>query len=460
MPAIRDGIRSCLTRAVSPSFPHRFLAGGQAQYVLPLPDQPDRPALRGQRLHRRCLEVLLGDDQLAAQLELHDVSRVGPDVDDLADGSPDRGLVVCDLCIRIGQPDLLGPDGEDAVLADDGARRLPGQQVAGPDEPGDEGRGRVLVDVGRRADLLDPAAVEDRQAVAHGERLFLVVGDVDEGDPDLRLDRLQLDLHLLAKLQVQRAQRLVQQQHAGTVHQGARQRHPLPLAARQLRRLGVPRTPRAGPCAAPRGRVPGARASAPSGRRARRRRCRRPTCAGTARSPGRRCSRPDRRAARRSRRVPCSSTRPSLGCSKPAIMRRVVVLPDPDGPSIEKNSPSAMSRSTPETASTSPKRLITPSSRTAETGAAGSDDGLLEGSEDATVGGSEVIGSTATCSSRLLGTTPRRWARLTREASEDWRTVPVRRGGVKPIPAIAGQGSAAIRKAGPPRPRKPPKRGC
>src|SRR6187401_2570427 len=127
-------------------------------------------------------------------------------------------------------------------------------------------------------------------------------------------------------------------------------------------------------------------------------------------------------------------------------MRRVVVLPEPDGPSIEKNSPSAMSRSTPETASTSPKRLITPSNRTAETGAAGSDGGLLNGSEDATVGGSEVIGSTATCSSGLLGTTPRRWARLTREASEDWGTLPLRRGGVKPIPATACRMSVAIRK--------------
>src|SRR6476659_4579991 len=57
--------------------------------------------------------------------------------------------------------------------------------------------------------------------------------------------------------------------------------------------------------------------------------------------------------------------RPSVGSSKPAIIRRHVVLPDPDGPSIEKNSPSRTSRSTPSTATTSPKRLVTPSSRTA-----------------------------------------------------------------------------------------------
>src|SRR6187455_2161980 len=46
-------------------------------------------------------------------------------------------------------------------------------------------------------------------------------------------------------------------------------------------------------------------------------------------------------------------------------MRSVVVLPEPDGPSIEKNSPWAISRSMPATASTSPKTLRTFSSRTA-----------------------------------------------------------------------------------------------
>ena len=37
---------------------------------------------------------------------------------------------------------------------------------------------------------------------------------------------------------------------------------------------------------------------------------------------------------------PCSRIRPSSGTSKPAIIRRVVVLPQPLGPSSEKNSPS------------------------------------------------------------------------------------------------------------------------
>ncbi len=50
-----------------------------------------------------------------------------------------------------------------------------------------------------------------------------------------------------------------------------------------------------------------------------------------------------------------------VGWSKPAIMRSDVVLPQPDGPSMVKNSPSAMSRSISVTAVKSPKRLVTPS---------------------------------------------------------------------------------------------------
>ena len=50
---------------------------------------------------------------------------------------------------------------------------------------------------------------------------------------------------------------------------------------------------------------------------------------------------------------PWSRIWPLVGSSKPAIIRRVVVLPQPDGPSIEKNSPSAMRRSTCSTALTS-----------------------------------------------------------------------------------------------------------
>ena len=51
---------------------------------------------------------------------------------------------------------------------------------------------------------------------------------------------------------------------------------------------------------------------------------------------------------------PSRTTLPEVGSSKPAIIRSVVVLPQPDGPSSEKNSPVAMSRVTESAASASP----------------------------------------------------------------------------------------------------------
>ena len=63
--------------------------------------------------------------------------------------------------------------------------------------------------------------------------------------------------------------------------------------------------------------------------------------------------------------LPSRYTFPEVGASKPAIIRSTVVFPEPDGPSIEKNSPSRISRSRSSTAVTAPNRLVTDSSRTA-----------------------------------------------------------------------------------------------
>src|SRR5581483_3966459 len=52
---------------------------------------------------------------------------------------------------------------------------------------------------------------------------------------------------------------------------------------------------------------------------------------------------------------PSTTTRPSSGRSKPATMRSAVVLPQPDGPSSERNSPSPSLISIPSSAFTVPK---------------------------------------------------------------------------------------------------------
>ena len=64
--------------------------------------------------------------------------------------------------------------------------------------------------------------------------------------PTSRWICLELDLHLAAQLEVEGAERLVEQQHLGPVDQGAGQRDALPLAAGELVRPARRRTPRAG----------------------------------------------------------------------------------------------------------------------------------------------------------------------------------------------------------------------
>ena len=111
------------------------------------------------------------------------------------------------------------------------------QEVGDAEEAGDERGARPLVQLGRRAELLDLAAVHHRDRVRHRHRLLLIVRDVDERDPHVVLDALQLELHLLAELEVERAERLVEQQHLRRVHERPRERDALLLAAGELPRL-------------------------------------------------------------------------------------------------------------------------------------------------------------------------------------------------------------------------------
>ncbi len=161
---------------------------------------------------------------------------------------------------RVGpvEPELLGPERDSHTVAhteagaanDDessspalhhpaGAAALGGgarQQVRLPDELRDERRTRPPVHLGGRAELDDAAAIHHGQPVAHGERFLLVVGDIDEGGAELAVQRLELELHRLAELEIERAERLIEQQDLGTQHQRAGQCHPLPLPARELSR--------------------------------------------------------------------------------------------------------------------------------------------------------------------------------------------------------------------------------
>ena len=65
---------------------------------------------------------------------------------------------------------------------------------------------RLVVNICRSTDLLDLSFAHHHHTVAQRQRLFLVVGDVNKGDSQLFMQLFQLDLHIVAHLQIQSAQ--------------------------------------------------------------------------------------------------------------------------------------------------------------------------------------------------------------------------------------------------------------
>ena len=94
----------------------------------------------------------------------------------------------------------------------------------------------LVVDLVRASRLHDLAVVHHHHVLGQLERLFLVVGHQHRGDAAVcawssREPLAQLDAHL----RVERAERLVEQQHLGPRRQRAREGDALPLPAGELR---------------------------------------------------------------------------------------------------------------------------------------------------------------------------------------------------------------------------------
>ena len=124
------------------------------------------------------------------------------------------------------------------------------------DELRDEQVGGMLIDLGRRADLLQHAVIHDGDPVGQRHGLDLVVGDVDGGRVVLEVQPLQLGAHLLAQLGIERADRLVHQ-HApsaaaparGRWRRAACRRRTAPRAACRAGARSAGSAPPRGPCA-------------------------------------------------------------------------------------------------------------------------------------------------------------------------------------------------------------------
>src|ERR1700737_1823334 len=79
--------------------------------------------------------------------------------------------------------------------------------------------------------------------------------------------------------------------------------------------------------------------------------------------------------------MPLTSSVPLDGCWRSAITRNIVVLPQPDGPIKETNSPSAICRLTSESASTRPSAVSNVSEMFCASTTSRTDEGSGEGEE-------------------------------------------------------------------------------
>ena len=229
-----------------------------------------------------------------------------------------------------------------------------------PTNVADPAVGRAVVDLRRRADLLDRSLAQHRDLVGHRHRLDLVVGDVQERPAQRAVDAGELGAHLDAQLEVEVRQRLVHQERARVAHQRAPERDALHLAARQLRRLALEQlldVQQLGDALDLRVDLGLGQLARPQRRgdvlRRRLLRVQR-----VALEHHRQIALGGRGAA--SRRSRSGARVPVSGFSSPAITRSVVVLPAPDGPSSTKNAPSGMSSSRSSSAWTSPNDFEIP----------------------------------------------------------------------------------------------------
>src|SRR5207302_10897394 len=123
--------------------------------------------------------------------------------------------------------------------ADDEFGELGQVHRRGTEKSSDEGIRGVVVDFGRRAELVDNAFIEHQDAVAHGHGFHLIVRDVDRGSADAAVKALELLARGGAQFGVKIRERLVEQEHGGLADDRAGKRDPLAFATGELARLAL-----------------------------------------------------------------------------------------------------------------------------------------------------------------------------------------------------------------------------
>ena len=98
---------------------------------------------------------------------------------------------------------------------------------------------RAAVDFLGRGQLLDDAAVHDRNTISKRQRLDLIVGDVDHRRAKTIVQLFQLDAELGPELGIEVRQRLVEQEDVDIADEGAADGDALALAAGKFERAAL-----------------------------------------------------------------------------------------------------------------------------------------------------------------------------------------------------------------------------
>ena len=107
------------------------------------------------------------------------------------------------------------------------------------DESTDELRRRVVVDLHRCPDLLDRTVAHHRDPLAETHGFDLIVRHVHRRALQLLVQALQIGACLKPEERIEVGERLVHEQEVGVHHERARDRDPLALPARELRRIPI-----------------------------------------------------------------------------------------------------------------------------------------------------------------------------------------------------------------------------
>ena len=129
---------------------------------------------------------------------------------------------------------LVEPFGSSVTSRSWGRTNAPPISVRLTDERHHELVGRLLVHVPRRADLLDAPLAHHDDLVGDLHRLLLVVRDDHRGRVRLVVEPPEPVSQLRPDAGVQRAERLVEEEHSRVDRERAGEPHALPLPAREL----------------------------------------------------------------------------------------------------------------------------------------------------------------------------------------------------------------------------------